>query len=120
MRTPYWIETIFRQLRRLEVRVATALGKERPVLIVANDFACQGQETIVAAPIRTKPPPFPCPGLLAIDQLADHGDLRGYIRLDLLIVYERNAFSTKVVHFFSHRDDVARINDELKAALGLT
>jgi mRNA-degrading endonuclease toxin of MazEF toxin-antitoxin module len=106
-------------LKRLEVRVATALGKERPVLIVSCDYSCEAQETVVVAPIRTKPPPFPCPGLLKVESLKKRGDVTGFIRLDLVAFYERKNIGPKLIHQFTDADDIELINGTLKAALGL-
>jgi len=106
-------------LQRLEVREANALGKIRPVIILSNDYACLSQETILTAPIRTKPPPFQCPGLLKVESLKKHGDIHGFIRLDLIIFYSRNQIGDKVIHRFTDQDDVDLINGTLKSALGL-
>jgi hypothetical protein len=72
------------------------------------------------SPIRTKPPPFACPGLLKIESLKQRGDLHGFMRLDLILVYPRNQIGDKVIHRFADQDDVDLINGTLKAALGLT
>jgi mRNA-degrading endonuclease toxin of MazEF toxin-antitoxin module len=106
-------------VKRLEVRYAYALGKERPVLILSNDVACESQETIVVAPIRSKPPPFPCPGLLKVDSLKHRGSVRGFMRLDILLTFERKDIDAKVVHRFTDADDVELINGTLRNALGL-
>jgi hypothetical protein len=102
-------------LERLEVREAIALGKTRPVIIISCDYACRGQETILAAPIRSKPPPFPCPGLIKIESLKKHGTLKGYIRLDLIFVFERAKIGARVLHHFTDREDIDTINSTLKA-----
>ena len=98
--------------------MATVLGKERPVFIVSCDYSCEGQETIVVAPIRTKPPPFPCPGLLKVESLKKRGNVTGFIRLDLLAFYERKNIGPKIIHHFTDADDVEQINGTLRQRSG--
>ena len=102
-------------MKRFEVRVASALGKERPVLLISHDEACQGQETVVAVPIRTKPPPFQCHGLLDISSLREKHDLTGYIRFDLPLFYRR-ALMGKLIHTFTNAEDVEFLNAALRDA----
>lgn len=106
-------------MHRLEVREAEALGKIRPVLVVSCDYACLSQESILVAPVRTKPPPFACPGLLKVESLKQYGGLHGYIRLDFILVFPRSKIGDKVLHRFTAQEDVDLINGSLKAALGL-
>jgi len=77
------------------------------------------QETVVAVPIRTVPPPFACKGLLAIASLKDRGDLTGFIRFDLPIFYRRSAIGARVIHHFVDPTDVAAINAAISEAFGL-
>jgi hypothetical protein len=98
------------------VRVATALGKQRPVLLISHDDACVAQETVVAVPIRTWPPPFKCHGLLDIGTLSDSHDLTGYIRFDLPLFYRRTDISTRLIHRFTNANDVALLNAAIKDA----
>jgi hypothetical protein len=106
-------------VRRLEVRVASALTKQRPVLLISHEDSCIGQETVVAVPIRTVPPPFVCRGLLAISALRDHGDLTGYIRFDLPVFYRRGDIGPRVIHHFTDPTDVGIINAAISEAFGL-
>lgn len=73
----------------------------------------------MAAPIRSIPPPFVCPGLLKVESLHDRGELTGFMRLDLITFYERRFVGDKIQHYFQNRDDVDLIDGTLRAALGL-
>ncbi len=73
----------------------------------------------MVAPIRTKRPPFACPGLVKVESLKKHGNLHGFIRLDLILVFPRAAIGNRVLHHFTDQDDIDTINGSLKAALGL-
>jgi hypothetical protein len=111
--------TAFRNLLRLEVRVAFALTKPRPVMLIAHNDACQRQETVVAVPIRTMPPPFQCHGLIAVSSLLERSDLTGFIRCDLPVFYRRADIGPRVIHRFTNPNDVATIDRAIRDALGL-
>ncbi|HTU69521.1 MAG TPA: type II toxin-antitoxin system PemK/MazF family toxin [Candidatus Baltobacteraceae bacterium] len=102
-------------MNRFDVRIATALGKDRPVLLISHDDACAAQETVVAVPIRTKPPPFQCHGLPDILSLRDAHDLRGYIRFDLPHFYRRSDIG-RLIRRFTDAEDVERLNAAIKDA----
>ncbi len=101
------------------MRVAQALTKQRPVLLISHPEACAGQETVVAVPIRTVPPPFVCHGLVKLSTLQDPGTLTGYIRCDLPIFYRRSDLSKKVIHQFTVPGDIEKIEAALRDAFGL-
>ncbi len=73
----------------------------------------------MVAPIRTKSPPFACPGLVKVESLKNHGTLHGFIRLDLILFFPRAEIGNRVLHRFTEQDDIDTINGSLKASLGL-
>jgi hypothetical protein len=73
----------------------------------------------MVAPIRTKRPPFACPGLLKVESLRDYGTLHGFIRLDLILFFPRAQIGNRVLHRFTEHEDIDTINGSLKASLGL-